>query len=552
MSRVLRHKKVNDGSRNLIAFQTRDGRMKTMTANHPVFLNDTEGLFNASTVGPGVSFKHVGEFYDPATATTSLSDEEMTIESQNIKESFEADRYNFTFSSILLHYDWETFIRIFNAFCHIPGVATFDPTCQMIQLICTSKTALDQIQMVLMKNRRVSSMRVAQIREYDRMAYCLFIPNVIATVNADDSYYVNDFEKIESSKPLNYDYYIHDTDEFRDDVEEWVYDVTTESHTFVVNGFHLHNCGFANTTTSLPHAAYLAKMQTEKDPSLDIENVFLKEVDKSMDLSVQSHMEKKAHIAQMMAGPGRPLWQVGKIACDGQPYINLDKCTYILGIIGLNEAVKVLYGHELHESDEMQDKGLRIIAHMNLRLKEYTEKYHLKFSIEETPAESAARRFARADLIRLPDYAKGIVKGSEDAEYYTNSIHLTADAPVVLVERIRKQSMYHPMIASGAIIHAFIGEEQPSAGAIEEIVTLTFFRTQCAQLTFSPNYTYCNVCKRRSIGLNDVCPYCGSEDTDQVTRVVGYFSKIKSWNKSKRFGELVARGRGNYAVQSAD
>jgi len=36
------------------------------------------------------------------------------------------------------------------------------------------------------------------------------------------------------------------------------------------------------------------------------------------------------------------------------------------------------------------------------------------------------------------------------------------------------------------------------------------------------------------------------------TRVVGYFSKIQNWNKSKRYGELVARHRGRYTVETAD
>ena len=36
------------------------------------------------------------------------------------------------------------------------------------------------------------------------------------------------------------------------------------------------------------------------------------------------------------------------------------------------------------------------------------------------------------------------------------------------------------------------------------------------------------------------------------TRVVGYFSKVQNWNKSKRYGELVARHRGRYAVETAD
>ena len=80
------------------------------------------------------------------------------------------------------------------------------------------------------------------------------------------------------------------------------------------------------------------------------------------------------------------------------------------------------------------------------------------------------------------------------------------------------------MIESGAIIHAFVGENCPDARAIEELVTNVFRRTQCAQLTISPEYTYCQSCHQRMSGLRDRCPHCGSEDTMGITRVVGYFS----------------------------
>ena len=41
------------------------------------------------------------------------------------------------------------------------------------------------------------------------------------------------------------------------------------------------------------------------------------------------------------------------------------------------------------------------------------------------------------------------------------------------------------------------------------------------------------------------CPHCGSENVYGMSRVVGYFSKIENWNKSKR-AELRARQKGNY------
>jgi ribonucleoside-triphosphate reductase (formate) len=47
------------------------------------------------------------------------------------------------------------------------------------------------------------------------------------------------------------------------------------------------------------------------------------------------------------------------------------------------------------------------------------------------------------------------------------------------------------------------------------------------------------------------CPQCGSKNVDGISRVVGYFSLIKNWNKSKQ-GELKARKKGNYKLESSE
>lgn len=41
------------------------------------------------------------------------------------------------------------------------------------------------------------------------------------------------------------------------------------------------------------------------------------------------------------------------------------------------------------------------------------------------------------------------------------------------------------------------------------------------------------------------CPMCGSSNVYGISRVVGYFSVIDNWNKSKR-AELKRRQKGNY------
>ena len=64
-------------------------------------------------------------------------------------------------------------------------------------------------------------------------------------------------------------------------------------------------------------------------------------------------------------------------------------------------------------------------------------------------------------------------------------------------------------------------------------------------------YTYCNQCGHQARGLQDRCQKCQSEDVVGETRVVGYFSKVQNWNKSKRYGELLARHAGRYNITTA-
>ncbi len=303
-------------------------------------------------------------------------------------------------------------------------------------------------------------------------------------------------------------------------------------------------CGFQNVTINIPQCAYRAANTGRK--TID---GLCEELDRMMDIAVDAHLQKKAKIAIMIREPGRPLYQIGKTANDGKPYVDLETCTYIIGLIGLNDAIRYVTGEELHDTDQAMDLGLKVIAHMFLRAKKLAKKHNLKFSLEESPAESAARRLAKTDLIYFPEQASQVFRGGNpDYAYYTNSVHLTADAPVNLVERIRKQSQFHSLIESGAIIHAFVGEEQPSSESIARLMREILFRTQAAQVTISPEFTYCNKCSHIDRGLQEKCVRCGSDNVVGETRVVGYFSKIQNWNKSKRYGELTARQKGDYAI----
>jgi ribonucleoside-triphosphate reductase len=290
--------------------------------------------------------------------------------------------------------------------------------------------------------------------------------------------------------------------------------------------------GFQNVTINLAQAAYIGE---------NLQGTF-EEISKAMDIALKAHKQRAAFMQELLDTDGSPMRNLGKASDDGTPYIDLKKSTYIIGNIGLNEAVQALTGKELHDSEEAYETGLKIIAFMYKKVTEFKKRTGLKFTIEETPAESTTRRFAKLDKSKF-EMARKVVEGTEKDPYYTNSIHFSPEADVGIADRVVGQSRFHDMIESGAIIHAWVGEQRPSKEAIWNLVKNTLENTRCAQLVFSPTYTECNGCGTVMNGDRKLCinPNCdnANEDTvnleslNVVTRIVGYNSSLKQWNGSQ-------------------
>ncbi len=292
-----------------------------------------------------------------------------------------------------------------------------------------------------------------------------------------------------------------------------------------------------NITINLPRIAYKANGSDE---------VLFHELEKAMQMVAKAHLQKKEFIASLMElGIKGPL----SVLCDdkdGEPYLRLHRLTYLTGLLGLNEMVQYHTGMELHQSQEALKFGLKVVAHMNLTCKRLSEQYGIHMVLEESPAESSGYRLAKLDMKYYPAQAVQVLKGDieRDEFYYTNSVHLNVEADIDYIERVQKQSLFHPLIEAGAICHIWLGEHEPDPASIKNFVIKTFRNTHSSQIAFSPEFTVCNHCYRTHRGLHDACPHCGSEDIYGITRIVGYFSKITTWNKGK-VGELRDRVRTN-------
>ena len=290
-----------------------------------------------------------------------------------------------------------------------------------------------------------------------------------------------------------------------------------------------------NVTINLPRVAYQAAGDDTKLYQILRQRV---------DLAVKAHMQKKAFLQELIDhGPTGPLALLA-MSLDGQPYLRMHRATFLVGMVGLNEMIQQHMGQELHDSQESLRLGLKIIAHMNLLCRHFSERYNMRFVLEQTPAESTAYRFAKLDLKHYPNEARQVVKGDifRNEVYYTNSTLFNVGSPVNPIERVRLEGRFHPLIEAGAITHVWLGEARPSKESLANFVIKIFRDTKNDQVAFSPEFTCCRSCGQNLRGLLDTCGYCGSEDLDHITRITGYFTRVSSWNKGK-LGELRDRYR---------
>lgn len=300
-----------------------------------------------------------------------------------------------------------------------------------------------------------------------------------------------------------------------------------------------------NATVNLPRLAYRAGGDDSK---------LFQYLTEMVELACQAHIEKRAFLERLLSQGERGPLALLTMNKDGQSYLRMHRVSFLLGMVGLNEMVKIHTGKELHDGEDAFKFGLKIIAHMKLVADKLGERHNMHLVLEQTPAESTAYRFAKLDLKYYSPQSGYAVRGdiSKGEVYYTNSTQLHVGSDTNPVERVRLEGLFHPLIEAGAITHIWLGEERPSAESLANFVKKVFKNTQNDQIAFSPEFTTCNACGRTARGLLDACAYCGDEEVEGITRITGYFTKISSWNQGK-IGELHERARtsGFFSAQPA-
>lgn len=341
------------------------------------------------------------------------------------------------------------------------------------------------------------------------------------------------------------------------------------------NGAHIDSLGSMQVVSlNLPRASYVALEGEEEDKFM----AALKYLRQQIDCAVRvfgikrDFMKKQASpfMRQQVVDPNDPM-KKSPVFC------NLDKLTYVIGMVGLNEFVQALTGKQLHESDDAVIMGQRLVGSLNLYCGKVGHENDMVIALARTPAETTAQRFAVQDLIRYPKYAKKYVKGNikeaikalpykrDVPIQYSNGTHLAVDAPVTLEKKIEIEGSFFEILKGGNIFHVFLDDIAPMMRASEigtgeihqsyvddtmEYIFKIFRTTPINYLAITKDSTICNSCNAITPGVNEKCPKCESTDVDFFSRITGYLEPISQWNAAKkqefmdrhRYGEVDVRG----------
>ena len=208
----------------------------------------------------------------------------------------------------------------------------------------------------------------------------------------------------------------------------------------------------------------------------------------------------------------------------------MNQGTLSIGFIGLAETLIALVGKHHGESEEAQELGLRIIAHMAEKVNGFAETYQHNFTFFATPAEGLAGKFTKRDKKTF-----GILPGITDKDYYTNSSHVPVYFHCTPEHKAKIEGPYHKYENAGHIFYVEIdGDATHNPEAIMKIVDL-MDKYDIGYGSVNHNRNRCLDCgfENAEEDLTE-CPHCHGNHIDTLQRITGYLvGTTNRWNSGK-------------------
>ena len=202
-----------------------------------------------------------------------------------------------------------------------------------------------------------------------------------------------------------------------------------------------------------------------------------------------------------------------------------------VGFIGIFETMKKFgyirkdeFGNTYYTKDAYRF-GQAIFAQMRATMDRFIKDNNCDYQIntEQIPGETAAAKLMKKDKFFYPD------ADIYDLPLYGNQF-IPLGIKTTLQERIKIASAFDSYCNGGSILHANI--EAPF-NSFEQAWEMTHYIANQGVTYFAYN-TKIQACEKNHAFYGDICPICGGPVATEYTRVVGFYTPVRTYSKERK------------------
>ena len=202
-----------------------------------------------------------------------------------------------------------------------------------------------------------------------------------------------------------------------------------------------------------------------------------------------------------------------------------------IGFIGVYETMKKFgytkvdeFGNTFY-TDEALAFGQKIFETMRAAANRFIEKNQCDYMIntEQIPGESAAAKLIKKDKFFYPN------ANIYDLPLYGNQF-MPLGIKTTLQERIKVQAIFDRYCNGGSILHANIDAPFDSFEKAWKMVN--YIADQ--GVTYFAFNTKIQACEDNHAFYGTTCPVCGKPIYTEYTRIVGFYTPIKTWSRERK------------------
>ena len=202
-----------------------------------------------------------------------------------------------------------------------------------------------------------------------------------------------------------------------------------------------------------------------------------------------------------------------------------------IGFIGIYETMKKFgyikiddFGNTFY-TDAAAAFGEKIFSTIRANADAFLKKYKCDYmvNIEQVPGESSAAKLMKKDKFFYPE------ADIYDLPLYGNQF-MPLGIKTTLQERVRVQALFDSYCNGGSILHANIDAPFDSYEKAEKMVRYIADRG----VTYFAFNTKIQACEDNHAFYGTTCPKCGKPLATEYTRIVGFYTPVKSWSKERK------------------